>query len=206
MKRVLVACEESQSECKALRERGFEAYSCDLKPCSGGHPEWHIQTDVREVLHENWDAVIAHPPCTYLAKSGACRLVDHYGNIKDYDRYELMEVARDFFYNFVCYATDNPTIPVLIENPVPMKRAGLPRHSFTLCPSQFGSAFTKLTCYWSYNGFPTVTAPYPYHKGGGLSWVYAYTDATMRSKSFDCISAAIADALKNYFEKFGKTY
>jgi hypothetical protein len=68
--RVLIACEESQTVCKAFRAKGHEAYSCDILPCSGGHPEWHYQQDVKEILWYNWDLVIAHPPCTRLANSG----------------------------------------------------------------------------------------------------------------------------------------
>lgn len=65
--RVLVACEESQAVCIAFRERGHEAYSCDILPCSGGHPEWHIQDDAIKVAYSgDWDLMIAHPPCTYL--------------------------------------------------------------------------------------------------------------------------------------------
>ena len=69
--RVLVACEESQAVCIAFRERGHEAYSCDIQPCSGGHPEWHLQCDALEMLKLRWDLIIAHPPCTDLAVSGA---------------------------------------------------------------------------------------------------------------------------------------
>lgn len=69
--RVLIACEESQAVCTAFRKRGFEAYSCDILPCSGGHPEWHIQDDALKHLNEDWDLIIAHPPCTDLAVSGA---------------------------------------------------------------------------------------------------------------------------------------
>ena len=69
--RILIACEESQAVCKAFRAEGFEAYSCDIAPCSGGHPEWHLQQDVTELLKEEWNAVIAFPPCTHLAVSGA---------------------------------------------------------------------------------------------------------------------------------------
>lgn len=68
---VLVACEESQRVCIAFRKRGFEAYSCDILECSGGHPEWHIQGDAIEAMHSrSWDLIIAHPPCTYLTVSG----------------------------------------------------------------------------------------------------------------------------------------
>ena len=69
--RCLVACEESQAVTLALRKRGVEAYSCDLLPCSGGHPEWHIQADALEVAKIQWDMVLAFPPCTHLAVSGA---------------------------------------------------------------------------------------------------------------------------------------
>jgi len=70
-KRVLIACEESQTVCKAFRAKGFEAYSCDIQDCSGGHPEWHLKGDVLQHLDKGWDLIIAHPPCTYLSKAGA---------------------------------------------------------------------------------------------------------------------------------------
>ena len=70
MYKILIACEESQTVCKAFRLLGFEAYSCDLLPCSGGHPEWHYQQDIFEVIDKGWDLMIAHPPCTYLSGSG----------------------------------------------------------------------------------------------------------------------------------------
>ena len=81
MKKVLIACEESQTVCKAFRDRGFESYSCDIIDPSGGHPEWHIKEDVLQILNgetdfytmdgekhsvKKWDLIIAHPPCTYL--------------------------------------------------------------------------------------------------------------------------------------------
>ena len=69
--KVLVACEESQEVCKAFRVLGHEAYSCDIEPCSGGHPEWHLQCDALEIIKMRWDLIIAHPPCTDLAVSGA---------------------------------------------------------------------------------------------------------------------------------------
>ena len=72
--KVLVACEESQAVCKAFRELGHDAYSCDIQPCSGGHPEWHIQADARELLKLRWDLIIAHPPCTYMTNAGAVRM------------------------------------------------------------------------------------------------------------------------------------
>lgn len=68
--KVLIACEESQAVCKAFRELGHEAYSCDIQDCSGGHPEWHIKGDALELLKLKWDLIIAHPPCTYLTVTG----------------------------------------------------------------------------------------------------------------------------------------
>lgn len=68
--RVLIACEESQAVCIEFRKLGHEAYSCDIEPCSGGYPEWHIQQDVLEVLNDGWDMMIAHPPCTRLTNAG----------------------------------------------------------------------------------------------------------------------------------------
>jgi hypothetical protein len=67
--KILVACEESQAVTIAFRELGHEAYSCDIEPCSGGHPEWHLQQDVIPLLAEKWDLVIAFPPCTYLTNA-----------------------------------------------------------------------------------------------------------------------------------------
>ena len=69
--KVLCACEESQRVCMAFREKGHEAYSCDILDCSGGHPEWHIKDDVLKHLNDGWDIILAFPPCTHLAVSGA---------------------------------------------------------------------------------------------------------------------------------------
>ena len=116
--KVLVACEESQQVCMAFRQRGHEAYSCDIQECSGGHPEWHIQGDVIEVLNGKcsfetadgtthkiegkWDLIIAHPPCTYLTNAGT-RQYSFKMNPpeKVYARMVLREEAADFFMKFV---------------------------------------------------------------------------------------------------------
>lgn len=122
--KVLAACEESQTVCVAFRERGHEAYSCDLQECSGGHPEWHIVADVREVLKggwfatqsgdlvfiEKWGLVIAHPPCDRLCKSGVRWL--HERNLHD-----ALSEACDFFNFFQDYGKAGNAIA--IENPVP---------------------------------------------------------------------------------------
>lgn len=92
--RVLVACEESQRVCISFRELGHEAYSCDIRECSGGHPEWHIQDDVLNHL-EGWDLIIAHPPCTYLSNAGARHLFKD-GKLNE-ERYQKGLLAKDFF-------------------------------------------------------------------------------------------------------------
>src|SRR6478752_1575967 len=93
--RILIACEESQTVCKAFRAKGHEAYSCDIQECSGGHPEWHIQGDVLKYLNEGWDLMVAHPPCTYMSRAGA-RWMYQFGGI-DAERLNLAFQARDFF-------------------------------------------------------------------------------------------------------------
>ena len=93
--RVLVACEESQEVCKAFRALGHEAYSCDIEPCSGGHPEWHLQCDALELLKMRWDMVLAFPPCTYLSNAGAKHLFR--GGVLNQERYQKGLEAKEFF-------------------------------------------------------------------------------------------------------------
>lgn len=158
---VLIACEESQAECKAFRDLGHNAYSCDLQmPIKGGHIEWHIIGDVRPLLHgkpifrtmdlklhklPRWDLIIAHPPCTYLSKVSSVQLIKN-GKI-DPERYQKMIEAKKFFME--CLGADAPYVAV--ENPLPMRRAGLPRPSCYADPSWFGERYTKKTLYWLKN-------------------------------------------------------
>ena len=95
---VLAACEESQAVCIAFRNLGIEAYSCDIQPCSGGHPEWHIQCDVLDILNEKWDMIIAFPPCTYLSNAGARHL--YKGGVLNKERYAKGLKAKEFFMRF----------------------------------------------------------------------------------------------------------
>ena len=120
--RVLVACEESQEVCKAFRALGHEAYSCDIEPCSGGHPEWHLQVDALEMLKLPWDMILAFPPCTYLTRAGAVRLYNSEHEIKDDERDRKGFAAAQFFMRFL--EANCPKIAV--ENPVPLSRYGLP--------------------------------------------------------------------------------
>lgn len=156
--KVLVACEESQRVCTEFRKLGHEAYSCDIEPCSGGHPEWHIQCDVIPLLNgyctfttmdgENhyinhkWDLIIAHPPCTYLSNAGA-RFLYPKGVLNE-DRLKLGLIAKEFFmkiYNADCEK-------IAIENPIPSKIYGLPEYTQTIQPYEFGHPYQKKTCLW----------------------------------------------------------
>ena len=97
--KILAACEESQAVTIELRKLGHEAYSCDIEPCSGGHPEWHLHVDALELLKMQCDMIIAFKPCTYLSNAGACRLYPQKGVI-DQERYEKGLRAKGFFCNF----------------------------------------------------------------------------------------------------------
>lgn len=141
--KVLVACEESQEVCKAFREIGHEAYSCDIQDCSGGHPEWHIKADVMEILKIKWDLIIAHPPCTYMSAAGACRMYPRKGQIDEERLAKAME-AKEFFMKIL--NADCPRIA--IENPLPLKCVGLPKPTQYIQPYQFGEPWSKLTGLW----------------------------------------------------------
>jgi len=140
--KILVACEESQAVTIELRRLGHEAYSCDIEPCSGGHPEWHLQVDALELLKMDWDMILAFPPCTYLTNAGAKHLWK--GHKLNEERYQKGLAAKDFFMNF--YNADCPRIAV--ENPTPSKIYELPAPSQTIQPYQFGHPFTKRTHLW----------------------------------------------------------
>lgn len=156
--KVLVACEESQRVCIAFKEKGHEAYSCDIQKCSGGHPEWHILGDCIPILNGNctfitqdgqshtidskWDLIIAHPPCTYLTNAGARHLWK--GHKLNLERYKLGLEAKDFFMRFYTADCDK----VCIENPIPSKIFDLPPYSQTIQPYEHGEPYTKRTCLW----------------------------------------------------------
>jgi hypothetical protein len=135
--KVLVACEESQTVCKAFRSKGHEAYSCDLLPCSGGHPEWHFQQDIFEVIDMGWDLMIAHPPCTHLAVSGA----KHFEKKKADGR---QQQGIDFFMAFT--KTNIPK--VCIENPMGIMSTIYRKPDQIIHPYYFGDEAQKTTCLW----------------------------------------------------------
>jgi len=142
--RVLIACEESQVVCKAFREKGHEAFSCDIQDCSGGHPEWHIKHDVLEVMNEGWDMMIAFPPCTHLAVSGAAWFEQ---KRKD----GRQQSGIDFF-----LALTKTNIPVwAIENPVGIMSKIYRKPDQIIQPYYFGDEFQKTTCLWL-SGLPKL--------------------------------------------------
>lgn len=134
--RVLVACEESQVVCKAFRERGHEAYSCDILPTSGNHPQWHYRCDVKHLLGFTWDMVIAFPPCTNLAVSGARWFNEKRAN-------GSQQKSIDFFKMFT-----NLDCRWSIENPVGIMSRLYRKPDQIIQPWQFGHKETKATCLW----------------------------------------------------------
>lgn len=136
--KVLIACEESQEVCKAFRELGHVAYSCDLQPCSGGQPDWHIQDDVTNVLKfpHDWDMCIAFPPCTDLAVSGARWFPE-----------KRVNGSQQRSVEFFMFFTRLP-IPMAIENPIGIMSTHYRKPDQIIQPYQFGHGETKATCLW----------------------------------------------------------
>lgn len=198
--KILVACEESQAVTIELRKLGHEAYSCDIEPCSGGHPEWHIQGDVTPLLSDKWDMIIAFPPCTYLTNAGARHLWK--GGELNRERYEKGVEAKEFFMRF--YNADCPKIA--IENPVPSKIYEVPERSQIIHPWEHGHAFTKRTCLWL-KGLPELKPTHEvepertYCPSGSYSkkheekhrGIFTTDRAKNRSKTFPGIAKAMAE-------------
>lgn len=148
---VLIACEESQRVCIAFREKGHEAFSCDIQPCSGGHPEWHIQNDVIPIMEGSsfctedrfyhhgmkWDLIIAHPPCTDLCVSGA----RHFAKKREYGQ---QQISINFFMEFV----NAPCERIAIENPIGIMSTYYRKPDQIIQPYQFGDPVRKATCLW----------------------------------------------------------
>ena len=173
---ILIACEESQRVCIAFRDKGHNAFSCDILSCSGGHPEWHICGDVLPLLNGNcvfrtmdgvkhridgkWDLIIAFPPCTHLAVSGAAWFEKKRADGRQKDGIE-------FFAKFLNADCDR----IVIENPVGIISGDyIPKwfpelavkYGFPIKPTQkihpwmFGDNFSKTTCLWI-KGLPALT-------------------------------------------------
>lgn len=195
--KILVACEESQEVAKAFRGKGHEAYSCDLLPCSGGHPEWHIQSDAISVAKSiKWDMIIAFPPCTDLSKVGARFFPEKIAN-------GSQQRAVDFFLSF----TDLDCPKVVIENPIGIMTKRYRKWDQIIQPYHFGHHISKATCLWL-KGVPKLMPTNVVDKGESVimkdgrpvsKW---YSDsyslpkkerAKYRSKTFPGIAKAMAD-------------
>lgn len=215
--KVLVACEESQRVCTAFRERGHEAYSCDILECSGGHQEWHIKGDALRLIngfcrfttqdgedHEinsKWDILIAHPPCTYLTiTANSWYEVKKYGE-KARKRYKDRYKAIVFFMRFVLAECDK----IAVENPVGVMNTAYRKPDCIIHPYYFGDDAKKKTCLWLKN-LPQLTPtniikPTTVKTGHGtdspwhaFTWGLPAEERTIaRSKTFPGIAKAMAE-------------
>ena len=217
--KVLIACEESQAITKEYRKLGIEAYSCDIKDCSGGHPEWHIKGDaIKEAYSGKYDLMIAHPPCTYLAVSGAGWLYNKDGSINN-DRFNLQIEAL----NFVRLLMNAPIDRIAIENPISIISSKIRKPDQIIQPYFFGDEARKSTCLWLKN-LPKLKPTKIVGQGEDYEWIDSKTGKkkkqplwyyralleaktpeerrSLRSKTFPGIAEAIADQWRELDEKY----
>ena len=208
--KILVACEESQAVTIELRRLGHEAYSCDIQECSGGHPEWHIKSDVLSILNGNcefntvdskthnivgkWDMIIAFPPCTHLCNTGQRWFTEGKKDRK------LQYDAIDFFMSIVNADCDK----IAIENPVGIMSTRYRKPDQVINPFEFGHTECKKTCLWL-KGLSKLkpTKIIPVEERTHNLWKavfdgkqYAWNDpevAKLRSKTFKGIATAMAE-------------
>ena len=210
--RVLVACEESQAVTAEMRKLGVEAWSCDLLPTSGDNPQWHIQGDVVPLLEQDWDMIVAFPPCTYLAVSGA----QWYYHPEDkhlptdrrrpHPKYPNRAKDRENAVDFFMLLANADCERIAIENPVGIMSSRWRKPDQIIHPYHFGDPYEKTTCLWL-KGLPklehtNVVVPPPRLKyGSGRSLPAWYADvwgkdkkerAFLRSKTFPGIARAMA--------------
>lgn len=207
--RILVACEESQAVTKEFRKLGHESFSCDLLPCSGGHPEWHYQKNVFDIIDNDWDIMIAHPPCTFLSVSGAGWLYNKDGS-RNEDRYRNQMDALEFVHKLM----DSKINHIAIENPVSVISTYIREPDQIIQPYMFGDEATKTTCLWLKN-LPLLLPTKIIGKGERYEWIDKKTGRkksqplwyynalltaktpqerrTLRSKTFQGIAQAMAN-------------
>lgn len=193
--KILVACEESQAVTKELRLLGHEAFSCDILPCGGQNPEWHIEGDVIPELEKEWDMIIGFPPCTHLAVSGARHFAKKIADGRQQQGIDLfMAIA-----NAKCEK-------IAIENPVGIMSSKWRKPDQVIQPWQFGDEAQKTTCIWL-KGLPLLTPTKIVGKGefyvapSGKKLPKWYNHNTnnkadrqkSRSVTFDGIAKAMAD-------------
>ena len=189
--KILVACEESQAVTIEMRRLGHEAFSCDIEPCSGGHPEWHLQEDVTPLLKQRWNMIIAFPPCTHLAVSGAAWFEQ---KRKD----GRQQAAIDFFMMFANADCER----IAIENPVGIMSTVYKKPSQIVQPYEYGHPEQKKTCLWL-KGLPLLQPTnnvydqmmeLPKNKRERLHYLPPSPErAKLRSKTFPGIAKAMAE-------------
>lgn len=200
---ILIACEESQVVTKEFRALGLEAYSCDILPCSGGRPEWHLQQDIGPLLKDDWDMIIAFPPCTYLSNAGIGWFNEDKHGAKAVERKANRIKAMEFVMNIF----NSPCYKIAIENPVGWLNSHFRKPDQIIQPYWFGDTESKRTCLWL-KGLPKLTHTkivkpkiYAYYKTGkkkgqpiyGTSYLpFSEDRAIIRSKTFLGIAKAMA--------------
>jgi len=217
--KVLIACEESQATTKEFRKLGHEAFSCDLLPCSGGHPDWHIQGDVFKIINEGWDLMIAHPPCTFLTGSGVQWLSNPedkelpFEERRPHPKYPNRRKDMLDSVEFVKALYNSPIKQIAIENPVGLLSSRWRKPDQIIQPWMFGDEATKTTCLWLKN-LPLLLPTNIVSKGertvfqSGKSHPKWYADAlknaktkeemqTLRSKTFQGMAQAFAEQWGN---------
>ena len=182
--KILIACEESQTVCKAFRKLGHDAFSCDILPCSGGNEDWHLQYDVLGMAIEElkWDLIIAFPPCTNLAVSGA-RYFEQ--KIKD----GRQQSSIDFFMKMINLPCDK----IAVENPIGIMSSKYRKPDQIIQPWQFGHGETKATCLWL-KGLPKLTPTNIVEGREQRIWKMPPSKdrAKLRSKTYSGIAEALA--------------
>jgi site-specific DNA-cytosine methylase len=141
-----------------MRALGIEAYSCDIMPCSGGHPEWHIEGDVTHVLNQDWDIIISFPPCTHLAVSGA-----RWFEQKRKDGRQQQGI--DFFMMFIHADCDL----IAVENPVSIMSSVYRKPDQIIQPFEYGDPYPKSTCLWL-KGLPLLVPTNIVDKGERVTY------------------------------------
>jgi hypothetical protein len=185
--KILVACEFSQIVTKAFREKGHEAFSCDIEPTEG-NPDWHIQDDVLQHLNDGWDMMIAHPPCTYLTVTANRSFLNNPN--RWLKRYEAMIFVHTLF---------NCNIPkICIENPKGVISSYIRKPDQYIQPYEFGDPYQKYTGLWLKNLeqllSTKIVKPIIYKKNGYIDHPWHYgTDTKTRSKTFPGIAQAMAE-------------
>lgn len=205
--KVLIACEESQAVTIEFRKLGIKAYSCDLEPCSGGHPEWHLQEDVLGVLNRGWDMMIAFPPCTYLSFVG-----NRWFNVERYGDAAVKRAAdRREAFTFFMALMQSPIPKICLENPLGWANSHYRKPDQIINPWYFGDVAKKRTCLWLKNlplleyDLSDKTEPKPIHyfkngpkKGKAIHFTESLgrnpDRARIRSKTFPGIAKAMTNA------------